>query len=1302
MKRILIIVVFIAVPVIHAIAGIKNFDGDNFLRTNNINAICQDLEGFIWLATEDGLVRYDGLPVNETDYPVLPETEPLSRNVRDIHPHESGLWTACDNGLFLYDFASASFLPCMYIDGTRTTRISEPISSVIEVTDGSICALGVHSARLYISDSGRTFRIPDLTDSFISISPFRDNMFLALGHGGLYIISSAGEVVTHYGFESHWIRGTELRYNPEDGVLYVAYGLGFKGTALEIDGLSVELSQRYVPENLLNVAFLKQKTVFSIDGGGLEFVSHGHVRKMNSYTSDLPGDVVKSMMVDRNNNLWLGIYRRGISVYSDKFDSPEYLSPSNSSLGYDIVTAISPDSRYAGYDRGGVKPDMVYLGYDGGGLGIMDLRSGESRVFNTSNSGIPGDNVLSISQDGDCLYLGIYTKGLVRFSLTDHTFETVRMSEQDFHNHVWTIHDDGRGRIWVGSASLFVYEKSTGKIREIPELSYSNCRSICHHGDTLWVGTAYKGLFRIDMNTLKVFDTFSFASRNPFPAGNINYLYRDGHGKLWLSTSDGFYSLDSSGNLKRYGEENGLRDDNVSSIAEDSSGILWMAAGRYIFRYNAETDSFLRYDVPQADVGTFTYNSGVSGHGRIFFGSTSGLVIFDPERLHYEQDFDKVYCFSLESLSGKGRHVYPLYGSRSSSVRIPYDQNTFAVTVAVPELLWSGSVGMSYMMDGLPDSQWHNVPDNSKILFTGLQSGNYTLRLRYTDSNGAWRESDSLMIAVSPPWYRSVWAIAVWIVLSLGVLAAFAILYIRELYSRHRAQIAEIEKDTERRLNDAKFNFYTNMTHELGTPTFLIAAQLEDLLTSRNKIIQVPVSYVSSMYRSALKLSNLISRVMDFRKYSPEEMRMRSTRSDVVAFCRRFVPDYESLCARKSISFVFRPAEESIMLDYDPDKIEMILSNLVSNAFKYTGEGGYVLLQVTDAPDRVVFSVKDNGIGIVESMRDRIFETFVRTDRAKGASGGDGMGLSFTRSLVEMHGGKISVESEVNKGSCFTFWIPKTEAEEGCSAEVIASECNDIRQKTVPVNSTSPYTVLVIDDEEEICNLLERHLMEEYRVYKASDGKEGLAVAEEVVPDVVICDLMMPVMDGHAFLTALRKNPKLNSCKVIILTAKGSADDYVQVIDEKADLYLPKTVSLKAIDKYIYDFVGGVEHETAGIGKTQDRHPLTRNEKAFLKECRQVIKDNIDNPDFNAEFLAGKLSLSHSSLYKKIRTLTGMSLIEFINDYKISVAVNLFNRGETNVETVCLKCGFRDVKNFRNLFRRKTGLLPKQYVDSLR
>ena len=315
---------------------------------------------------------------------------------------------------------------------------------------------------------------------------------------------------------------------------------------------------------------------------------------------------------------------------------------------------------------------------------------------------------------------------------------------------------------------------------------------------------------------------------------------------------------------------------------------------------------------------------------------------------------------------------------------------------------------------------------------------------------------------------------------------------------------------------------------------------------------------------------------------------------------------------------------------------------------------------------------------------------------------GDGMGLSFTRSLVEMHGGKISVESEVNKGSCFTFWIPKTEAEEGCSAEVIASECNDIRQKTVPVNSTSPYTVLVIDDEEEICNLLERHLMEEYRVYKASDGKEGLAVAEEVVPDVVICDLMMPVMDGHAFLTALRKNPKLNSCKVIILTAKGSADDYVQVIDEKADLYLPKTVSLKVIDKYIYDFVGGVEHETAGIGKTQDRHPLTRNEKAFLKECRQVIKDNIDNPDFNAEFLAGKLSLSHSSLYKKIRTLTGMSLIEFINDYKISVAVNLFNRGETNVETVCLKCGFRDVKNFRNLFRRKTGLLPKQYVDSLR
>ncbi len=405
------------------------------------------------------------------------------------------------------------------------------------------------------------------------------------------------------------------------------------------------------------------------------------------------------------------------------------------------------------------------------------------------------------------------------------------------------------------------------------------------------------------------------------------------------------------------------------------------------------------------------------------------------------------------------------------------------------------------------------------------------------------------------------------------------------------------------------------------------------------------------------------------------------------------------------------------MLDYDPEKLETIISNLVSNAFKYTKENGHVELIVEDSPDRVTFKVKDNGIGIIEKMRDTIFESFFRTERAEKQSGGDGLGLSFVKSLVELHEGRISVDSEVNVGSVFTFFIPKKKREfEDVAASLqqadkIKASLPDIPQTAVtdqepedtamPSNPTATHSILIIDDERDTVALIERSLAHDFKVYKAYDGEKGMEIVRDKMPDLIICDIMMPKMNGLEFLDILKKDKTLKHIKIIIFTAKTSEEDMMAAFNNGADSYLMKPLSLKVLRKRIDRLIEQNDNAelTNSILKTNNTY--NKEEQIFLLRCREIIENNISNENFNIEFLADKLAMSHSSLYKKVKAMTGMSLIEFINDYKIYKAVQMFKRGETNIDSVSTSCGFKDIKNFREMFKKKMNMTPKQFVMNL-
>ena len=606
-------------------------------------------------------------------------------------------------------------------------------------------------------------------------------------------------------------------------------------------------------------------------------------------------------------------------------------------------------------------------------------------------------------------------------------------------------------------------------------------------------------------------------------------------------------------------------------------------------------------------------------------------------------------------------------------------------------------------MKGLEDD-WREMTDERDAAYTSILPGKYEFMVRSMGSNGQWTEPTVLYIKVSPPWYLSWWATIVWGLLAIAVVYAAVRTWLHNQRIRHQMELTEVEKEAERRLNDAKTNFYTSIVHELRTPVFLITAQLEEMLEGAKDVAKIPTVYLASLHRNAVRLNNIISRIIDFRKIGAENLELNLRRNDVTAFCHSLTSTYTDMFRRKNIEYELKVPDGELLLDYDPLKLELIISNLITNAFKYTKDGGRVVFTVEDGADRVTFSVKDNGIGIDERYRDTIFESFFRSERGRKQSSGDGLGLSYVKHLVELHHGEIKVESQMGKGTEFVFYIPKQ--------ETTAKALPTVKARTAEhkANPAASHTILIIDDEQDTVDLLERALEKDFKIVKAYDGDEGLKMAGQTLPDIILCDIMMPKMDGLAFLKALRSDKKLRHVKVIIFTAETSEEDMLTAFDYKADAYLVKPISLKLLRKRIDRLIDAdhgdrlLNSPPAG-GQGGAGSPATpthsKEEQMFLLRCREVIDDNLKNPDFNISFLADALTMSHSALYKKLKALTGMSLIEFINDYRIYKAVQLIRQGETNIETVAELCGVNDPKNFRTLFKRKMGMTPKQFVQSL-
>ena len=1295
----------------------SNFDIKQGLPDNTINCMAQDNRGFVWTGTTNGLAQFDGLFFTLFRYSNTNTTTISNNNVHSLLSTDTGLYVAADFGVDFYSYSDIRFHRSQIIGLRKTCHsfisLTKTKSSVFVVDDdGHVYRSAIGEARFHGVATGAPVK---------AIASDGDCLF-AVMRGSVAVLSADGSRV---------LSRVSLKPSPSDTYnasycrntrrLYVGRGVDEPGLAFDVTGGKLSEAAEPVPSSLKTACDYEGGVAFATDGHGVILRRNGMDRLITEDNAQICGDAIYSLLPDRNGNLWIGSYRKGLTLYSAHCDIFASLSEQAGTLPYNIVAAVAAQG------------DNIYIGMDGGGMGVYSVAQRSTVTYTSQNSQLWGDNIVSMTADQRTVWMAVYNRGLSAFDIATHKITNYPLPLVSKRGDViWTIVDDGNGNIWVGGRDLFVFNKQTHKFRIVRKFVGSLCQSLCRSGNYIWLGND-NGVYKIDSRTLRTVKHYDMSTPGMnLPNDKVRYVYADSKGRVWVSFRyEAPCCIDEpQGKVLTGLAEHGLGSIIVTGIVESRHGHMVFSTNNGLYIYYPENKAFMRCDLDNAIPMAYNYAACYSDGRRYYFGSVEGLVFADDVPLHHKSLYKDVSLGRLDVTEGRSINL----GCNSEGeVTLNSNENYFTIHYTVPEYGAPRALHFSYYLKGM-ETTWNEMTDRREANYTNVPPGTYEFMVRSTDLTGRWTRTSVLRIMVLPPWYLTWWAKTLWLLMVIGVVYAGFRLYLRMLKMRHRMELAEVEKESQRKLDDAKMTFFASITHELRTPVFLIAAQLEEFIDRKQSVVSVPSAYLMAMHRSAMKINKLISQAIDFRKADKGKLVVKRQEIDVVDFVGNLAGDYDDLLDQKHIAFRTVLPKQPVLLKMDGEKIEMCLNNLISNAYKYTNKGGHVVLTVTDCPDRVVFSVKDDGIGIVPEARTEIFESFFRTSRGQAKSKGDGIGLSFVQTLVELHGGEMHLESEVNEGSDFSFYIPKTvnvksaqvaetdeavvepqtdkaqavEAESAVDMAVQpASVVTDDEPEAVPgtaplkENPTATHSILLIDDERETVALLERNLVNDFRVLKAYDGEEGLRMAAASLPDIIVCDMMMPQLDGLGFLRALREDKKLKHIKVIIFTGQTSEEERIAAYDAGADAFLTKPVSLKLLRVRIDRLIAEGDAASLTADLASSKRTYTKEEQKFLLRCREIIDDNIGNPDFNVDFLAEKLAMSHSTLYKKLKQMTGMSLIEFVNDYKIYKAVQAFKEGQTNVVKVAEMCGFGDIKNFRQLFKRKMNMTPKQYVQSL-
>ena len=793
-------------------------------------------------------------------------------------------------------------------------------------------------------------------------------------------------------------------------------------------------------------------------------------------------------------------------------------------------------------------------------------------------------------------------------------------------------------------------------------------------------------------------------------------MMEDSRKRILVATREGiiiFKDVSQPNVFVSFGAKEGLENTQVRAIQEDHDGYIWISTNGGISRLDEKNKRFYNYNYHDGiPMGDFMDGSTcITPDGTLFFGSQNGACYFNPRELSSPREVSPVtitqfFIYNKQTESRDTRLPVPI---SNRIVELPYNQNTFNISFNVLDYTQSSQVEFSYMLEGL-ENAWYSTQGDNQVTFRNIPHGNYVFKVKTRFRNQEWNENAAqLTVVIAPPLWLTWYAKLGYVILFIFALYALLRFYKRKLDLESSLEVERKQSLNKQELNEERLRFYTNITHELRTPLTLILGPLEDLLSDAT-LSPKHANKISIIHDSATRLLNLINRILEFRKTETQNRKLSVAKGDLGQLVQEVGLRYKELNPNNKVNYHIHIETEDTEIFYDADMITIILDNLMSNAAKYTSEGDITLSLRSVEENQIKYteiSVSDTGHGIDAEALPHIFDRYYQA-KSKYQASGSGIGLALVKGLSELHEGILKVESTVDTGTTFTLRLltENTYPNAIHTQHDMEKKPMDAEETTITDTPTENHPiVLVVEDNADIREYIRSSFTDIYEVITAKDGKEGWELAQARIPNIIVSDIMMPVMDGIELCKRIKEDMRTSHIPVILLTAKDSLQDKEEGYASGADSYLTKPFSAKLLHSRINNLLE-TRKKIASLLALADTQPkqesavssLNKLDNEFLQKITQIIEENLEMEKMDIAFIADKMCMSHSTLYRKIKGLRDMSANEFIRKVKMRKGVELLMSGQYTISEIAYMIGFSSVAYFRQCFKDEYGMSPSDYV----
>ncbi|WP_194768095.1 two-component regulator propeller domain-containing protein [Tamlana sp. I1] len=1055
-----------------------------------------------------------------------------------------------------------------------------------------------------------------------------------------------------------------------------------------------------------------------------------------------------TLFIDDRDRLWLGYYNSGVAVSDNlynKFMNIKSLPNNDNSLKIGSVMGMIKENT-----------NKLWVATDGGGIDIYNTKTAKithiNSIDNKIYSGLTSDYIETIFKDShQNIWAGSWDSGLFFLKKGDKKFKNYSIENTSgalASNTIMSLSEDSNGIIWIGTyfQGLHAFNPKTKAFKQYNTETLARLditKVLVDSEDYIWIGTPH-GLFKVKKQKDESIKVTSFtyemtkAYNNPSNANYILSIYESTNKDIWIGTRGaGLCRYNKATNtFTWFNKSNGLMEENVASIIEDHSN-LWISGNSGLTKFNLETMKFTNYTSNDGLVSNdYNFDSVLKDDdGIIYFGNLKGVDFFNPKHVNTNTNPPSLRLTELKLFNKKvipGTHNAPLNKVISETDHITLNDNQTVFTIEYTGINYTRPEknNYAYYLEGY-ENTWNYVDQQRSATYTNLDHGDYTFKLMASNNDGVWNQKPlELKISILPPWWKTKWALFSYLTLFFVGIYILNRLTLNRIKEKELLRVERLSQNQNDELNQKKIQFFTNISHEFRTPLTLIINPLKDIINDSDLNLPQKIKNKHAIiYKNTDKLYRLINELMDLRKLEVNKMNVRAQKINLIDFTKNIAEYFQEEATRKNIYLSVDADVPDLSVWADAKMLDKILFNLLSNAIKITPEGGTIAIELSATDhlhilplidektpvEAVEITISDTGPGMERNQVEKIFERFYQIeDQNRSYFGGTGIGLEVVQSFVKLHKGKIEVKSEIGEGTVFKILLPTGHAHYQEDDLITSEESLYINKKdflTLPnieveehLNETLKIqkkdTILIVEDNVELKDYLKTELSEQYKILLASNGTEGVKIAQESFPDLIITDVIMPEMNGFEFCKIIKSNASTSHIPLLMLTAKASIENRIEGIETGADAYMVKPFDLKLLkirlsqliksrqlifDKYFRAISGAEENQNA-----------SSIDKEFIQKLLGYINNNISDTNLSVEVLADQLNLSRSQLYRKIKALTGQTVNEFIRKIRLERAKQILENGSTTVSEACYKVGFASPSYFAKCFKAHFGLLPTE------